>query len=231
MSSDVAVYGKLNFEKQVSKNRDKGISIVHYYKDEEQSKDIKGSYEKFASENKGIFRIGAVDCEGEATICSKEKVEKFPTIRIYPTFPAPTFDLDLSGDNFDTKKLKATAGRFYSDKSIEITSNNHKTFVEEDVATPKVLLFTNSKKGTPFVYKALSQNFEKTLQFGLVRETEDALAQKYKVKKFPSLLVIKPDGKPVRYEGKDFLYQPIFEFLNVHSQIFVDPNSKDNTPK
>lgn len=94
-----------------------------------------------------------------------------------------------------------------------------------------MLLFTNAKKGTPFVYKALSQNFEKTLQFGLVRETEDALAQKYKIKKFPSLLVIKSDGKPVKYEGKDFFYQPIFEFLNIHSQIFVDPNSKDNTPK
>lgn len=34
VSSDVAVYNKLNFEKQVSKNRDKGISIVHFYKDE-----------------------------------------------------------------------------------------------------------------------------------------------------------------------------------------------------
>ena len=56
--------------------------------------------------------------------------------------------------------MKKVAGRFYSDKSIEITSNNHKTFVEEDVATPKVLLFTNAKKGTPFVYKALSQNFQ-----------------------------------------------------------------------
>ena len=30
--SDVAIYSQLNFEKQVSKNRDKGISIVHYYK-------------------------------------------------------------------------------------------------------------------------------------------------------------------------------------------------------
>ena len=30
--SDVAVYSQLNFEKQVSKNRDKGISIVHFYK-------------------------------------------------------------------------------------------------------------------------------------------------------------------------------------------------------
>lgn len=34
VSSDVSVYGKLNFEKQVSKNREKGISIVHFYKDE-----------------------------------------------------------------------------------------------------------------------------------------------------------------------------------------------------
>jgi len=55
--------------------------------------------------------------------------------------------------------LKKAAGRFYTDKSIEITGNNHSTFVEEDVATPKVLLFTNAQKGTPFVYKALSQNF------------------------------------------------------------------------
>ena len=30
--SDVTVYSNLNFEKQVSKNRDKGISVVHYYK-------------------------------------------------------------------------------------------------------------------------------------------------------------------------------------------------------
>lgn len=99
------------------------------------------------------------------------------------------------------------------------------------MATPKVLLFTNAKKGTPFVYRALSQNFEKTLQFGLIRESEDALAQKYKVKSYPSLLVIKSDGKPIKYDGKDFLYQPIFEFINVHSQIFVDPNAKDNAPK
>jgi len=99
------------------------------------------------------------------------------------------------------------------------------------VATPKVLLFTNAKKGTPFVYKALSQNFEKTLQFGLVRESEAALAQKYKVKKFPALFVLKSEGRPLRFEGDKFTYSNIFEFLNVHSQIFVDPNAKDNAPK
>jgi len=30
--SDVVVFSKMNFEKQVTKNRDKGISIVHFYK-------------------------------------------------------------------------------------------------------------------------------------------------------------------------------------------------------
>jgi len=30
--SDVTVYSKLNFEKQVTKNRDKGISIVHFFR-------------------------------------------------------------------------------------------------------------------------------------------------------------------------------------------------------
>jgi hypothetical protein len=64
------------------------------------------------------------------------------------------------GDKLDAKALRAKAGRYISDRSIEISNNNHKTFVTEDVATPKVLLFTNSKKGTPFVFKALSYQFE-----------------------------------------------------------------------
>lgn len=107
------------------------------------------------------------------------------------------------------------SGRFYSDKSIEINGKNHQTFISEDVQTPKVLLFTNAKKGTPFVYKALSQNFEvsnlyrniqKTLQFGLVRSSEEALSQKYKVKKFPSLYVIKSEGKPIPFENDKFSY-------------------------
>lgn len=72
----------------------------------EQSKDIKGSYEKFALENKGVFRTGAVSCKTDEPICKKEGVTKTPTVKVYPPFPAPIFDLDLSGDNFDTKKLK-----------------------------------------------------------------------------------------------------------------------------
>ena len=123
-----------------------------------RSKDeIRPEFNAFASENKGIFRIGSLDCKEFKELCDKEKISELPTIRIYPTFPAPTQDLSLPADKkFEAKQLKKIGSRFYSDKSIEITNNNHKTFVEEDVATPKVLLFTNAKKGTPFIYKALS---------------------------------------------------------------------------
>ena len=74
-------------------------------------------------------------------------------------------------------------------------------------------------------------DLQKTLQFGLVRESEDGLAAKYKVKKFPTLFVLKPEQKPLKFDGTEFTYSDIFEFLNVHSQIFVDPNAKDNAPK
>jgi thioredoxin-like negative regulator of GroEL len=88
----VTVYTKLNFEKQVTKNRDKGISIVHFYKrDDGRSKDeIQPEYNAFASENKGIFRIGSLNCKDFKELCDKEGVTDLPTIRIYPTFPAPT---------------------------------------------------------------------------------------------------------------------------------------------
>tara|TARA_B110000305_G_C19357698_1_gene597778 strand:- start:591 stop:779 length:189 start_codon:yes stop_codon:yes gene_type:complete len=59
---------------------------------------------------------------------------------------------------------------------------------------------------------------QKTLQFGLIRENEEALAKKYKVKKFPALVVLKSEGKPLMFDQKkDFVYSEMFEFLNVHS--------------
>lgn len=110
----------------------------------------------------GIFRVGAIDCGAWEAICKKEGVKEFPTIKVYPHFPIPTSDHDLS-KKFDEKDLKKKLAKFINDKSIEVNQQNHKTFVDEDVQTPKVLLFTKGAKGTPFVFKALSQHFEKTL--------------------------------------------------------------------
>ena len=141
-----------------------GLYYKYFFGSDEKSEDLVSDYNNFATENKGIFRIGSVDCGDFEALCKKESVENFPTFKVYPPFPIPTFDVEVD-DKFDSGKLKKAAGKFYKDKSIEITSNNHLTFVEENIGTPKVLLFTTSKKGTPFIYKALSQNFEVSNQF------------------------------------------------------------------
>lgn len=162
-------------------------------------------YDQFAKDNKGIFRIGAIDCGDFSKICEKEKVKTFPTVKVFPPHPIPEMDLVMKDNKFDPKDLKKLAGRFIQDKSIEITNNNHQTFTSENIGTPKVLLFTD-KKGTPFIFRALSQHFEKTLEFGIVRSSEDSLVKKYKVKSFPSVFVVKSEGKPLQFNEKEFTY-------------------------
>jgi hypothetical protein len=44
----------------------------------------------------GVFKIGAIDCYKEWELCDKEKVTKFPTVRIYPQNPIPAFDHEVN---------------------------------------------------------------------------------------------------------------------------------------
>ena len=89
-----------------------------------KSEAIVPDYNKFATENKGIFRIGAVDCLEYEVICKKEGITEYPTIKLYPQFPMPASEIEI-GEKFDIAKLKKSAGKFYTDRSIEITQNNH----------------------------------------------------------------------------------------------------------
>lgn len=106
--------------------------------------------------------------------------------------------------------------------SIEITGGNAQTFLAENPSVPKVLLFTDRPKGTPLIFKGLSVAFEKKLNFGLVRHNETSLTDKYAVKQFPTIMVIKTgEKKPILYKKKEFDFENIFEFLNIYSEQFV----------
>jgi len=51
LKSTVAIYNNKNYDKQVTYNREKGISVVQYYKaDDEASKKDQGQFEKFGIE-------------------------------------------------------------------------------------------------------------------------------------------------------------------------------------
>lgn len=234
VKSYVFVLNQKNFDSQVLKNRQKGITIVNFYKESGKfqkilitnldgvSKGVAGQYENFAKENKGMFRITAIDCEDFGSICTKEGITKFPTFRVYPAFPAPTQDFEE--DTVDFEKIKKLAARFVGSRVVEVTQNNYDTFINDNPGKPKVILFTD-KKGTPLIFKALSSHFDKTLLFGLIKSSESGLVSKYKVKQYPAVFLIKEkDGKPLKYEGKEYSYQAIFDFINIYSETFVFRN-------
>ena len=57
--------------------------------------------------------------------------------------------------------------------------------------------------------------------FGVIRKDESELIEKYKIKKFPSIIVVKVgEKKPILYKD-EMKFQPIFEFLNIYSEAFV----------
>jgi protein disulfide-isomerase A6 len=120
------------------------------------------------------------------------------------------------------EKIQKIAAKHLHSNSIEITNSNLNTFLGENPSVPKVLLFTDRPKGTPMIYKGLSVAFEKKLNFGLIRNTDSVLVEKYGIKDFPSILVIKTgEKKPIPYKGKKFNFNDIFEFLNIYSEVFV----------
>ena len=119
----------------------------------------KGQFEKFAIEQKKMLRIGAIDCEEFSQICEKEGIKEFPTYRVYPPFPVPVQDHTTGEAELETDKLKKMAFKHIGNRVIEITSQNHDVFKEDNPSKPKVLLFTDKQK-TPIVFRALSTYFD-----------------------------------------------------------------------
>ena len=71
-------------------------------------------------------------------------------------------------------------------------------------------------------------DYQKTLEFGLVKQDEETLVKKYKVKKFPTFLILKTGEKaPIQYTGDDFSYNSLFEFINTYSETFVFKTETD----
>lgn len=77
---------------------------------------------------------------------------------------------------------------------LEITKENIDAFINESPSVPKVFLFTD-KKGVPTIYKGLSVNFDKKIFFGIVRNTEEDLLERYNIKNVPTVIVVKATEK------------------------------------
>lgn len=56
----------------------------------------------------------------------------------------------------------------------------------------------------------------------MVKSDDEELIKKYKVKSFPTFTILKHGEKtPITYDGDDFSYNALFEFINTYSETFV----------
>lgn len=86
------------------------------------------------------------------------------------------------------------AARYLHNNIIEVNEANINTFVSENPSVPKALLFTE-KKGFPMIYKGLSVEFERKINFGIIRSNETKLIERYNIKAFPKMIVVKTTEK------------------------------------
>ena len=136
-TSAVAIYNNKNFEKQVSQNREKGISVVQFYKGsgkylfarlnqhlilEPNSARDRPQFEKFGIDNKKMLRIGAVNCDDFSAVCEKENIAEFPTYRVYPPFPAPVQNHINGETELNSDTLKKMSFKHIGNRVIDITS-------------------------------------------------------------------------------------------------------------
>lgn len=223
--SNVVNLNPKNFGDQIIQNRSKNIiSIIHFYKlDDGKSRGLKLTYEKFAEENDGLFKVAAINCKEFQDICEKQEVREFPSFKVYPPLPAPVFIYEvkkcIKQGKIENQALTVALGRYVGSKLVEINNNNIDNFLNERVNIPKCFLFTE-KKGNPLIMKALSVAFDKKIDIGVVRSSESAIVTKYKIKKFPTVLVLTVgERKQKLYDGQ-IKYKLLFDWLNIFSETF-----------
>lgn len=72
-----------------------------------------------------------------------------------------------------------------------VNSGNYESFLTDDEAKNKILLFTDKKSTSP-LFKSLSKSFKDTLSFGEVRQSEEeaGLFAKFGITKTPTLMAL-----------------------------------------
>jgi len=223
----------MNFDTQITNNRNKNIiSFIHFYSpDDGKSNELKEVFIELDKEYSGMFKLAGLNCKKYKDLCSKEGVTEFPTYKIYPPLPAPPMKYE---GKIEPKKIISYLGRFVENKAQELNNNNFDDFISSKSNIPKILLFTN-KKNIPLIFKRLSLQFDKKIDFGIVRAEDTGITSKYKVKSFPKIMAIGVDKKTKFYQG-EMRYKQIMDFCNIYQETFFrvgeesTPNEEPKKP-
>merc|ERR1719373_390437 len=120
----------------------------------------------------------------------------------------------------ESKAIAGKVARFIPDFSTKVTKENVDAFMTTDPSKPKVVLFSN-KKTPPTIWKALSSEtvFKRTVKFGFVTEEDTEIVQRFKVKKFPSVMMQRGSKAEIKetFSG-EMKFGALKDWVNLHSE-------------
>jgi hypothetical protein len=221
MKHDIQLVTPQNFDGVISKFRDSSVSSVWYFKgDRKVDQNFLDEYNKVAKDLKGMSKICALDCSEFGKYCEKQGI-KFHTdtvkVMVYPVNPMPPFQYEGKAE---AKGVSAKVTKFMPDNSVKLTKEDSDKYLTTDPTKPKVILFTSAKKA-PTIWKALSSEtvFRRTIKFAFISEEDAELCGKFKVKKFPTLIMHRGAKAEIKetYKG-EMNFLAIKEWINLHSE-------------
>jgi len=216
MQHDIQQITEKNFDGVIGKFRDSSVAALWFFKDDNAAdKNLLDEFNKVGKELKGMAKVTAINCNDWPVFCKKNNVAATPAIMMYPINPFPAYMFE---GKLEAKAISSKLSKMIPDQSTRITKDNIDAWLSSDASKPKVLIFSN-KKSPPTILKALSTDtvFRRTAKFGFVTEEDADVCQKFKVQKFPSVVMQRKVGT----EFKKETYSGELNFLAI--QAFINP--------
>jgi hypothetical protein len=172
----------------------------------------------------GLFNGGAVNCIKDEEICEEFEVSQTPSIIF---FSENEKDYNKYDGKIDFNSLFNYAAKRMSYYVNEITKEKLSDFFAKKPDKYHVILFT-SKDSTPSLYKALSKFYINKIIFGEVHKNQNELVELFKIKEFPTLMVILDEEKN-KYE----IYKRKLDYESLKSYLgkFADKQKSTNVAK
>ena len=203
----------------------KNIWFVYFYRKGDQNYEqyVKTMIE-FADKTDGLFNGGAVNCIKDEEICEEFEVSQTPSIIF---FSENEKDYNKYDGKIDFNSLFNYAAKRMSYYVNEITKEKLSDFFAKKPDKYHVILFT-SKDSTPSLYKALSKFYINKIIFGEVHKNQNELIELFKIKEFPTLMVILDEEKN-KYE----IYKRKLDYESLKSYLgkFADKQKSINVAK
>lgn len=209
-------------------NRKENWFILFYKSKDAGIKELTEMWKTLAEKTYGIFKIASCNCKEEEELCEEFSIYSTSEIVFFP---------ETGDDEEKYKGLKQWEKIFqFGSTRMQsfvrtINNENYGDFITSQPQNHKVLLFT-SKKVTPPLLKAISKAYRDKLNFGEVRQSETELIQRFKIDKFPSLIVIS-DGEnydSIAYDGP-MSRDSIEKFLNKYAYENIKVEKKATAAK